>query len=53
MVLITSHGTHRWVITRDWPMKGRTAAEAAEVEASEEARRPRKRAYADAPPKSG
>ncbi len=37
VLLITSRGTGRWVIPKGWPMKGRTAAEAAVIEAFEEA----------------
>ena len=37
VLLITSRETHRWVIPKGWPMKGKTAAEAAAQEAFEEA----------------
>jgi 8-oxo-dGTP pyrophosphatase MutT (NUDIX family) len=37
VMLITSRGTRRWVIPKGWPMKGRTAGQAAMVEAFEEA----------------
>ncbi|MGI8840110.1 MAG: NUDIX hydrolase [Caulobacteraceae bacterium] len=37
ILLITSRETGRWVIPKGWPMKGRTAAQAAAVEAFEEA----------------
>ena len=37
VLLITSRETRRWVMPKGWPMKGRTAAEAAEIEAYEEA----------------
>ena len=37
VLLITSRGTGRWVVPKGWPMKGRSAAEAAEIEAYEEA----------------
>jgi len=37
ILLITSRGTGRWVIPKGWPMDGKTAAEAAEIEAWEEA----------------
>lgn len=37
VLLITSRGTGRWVIPKGWPMCGRTLAEAAMIEAWEEA----------------
>ena len=37
ILLITSRETRRWVIPKGWPMKGRTAAEVAMIEAFEEA----------------
>jgi len=37
VLLISSRETGRWVIPKGWPMKGRTGAEAAEIEAWEEA----------------
>lgn len=37
ILLITSRDTGRWVIPKGWPMKGRSDAEAAEIEAFEEA----------------
>lgn len=37
VMLITSRETKRWVIPKGWPMKGKTAAEAALTEAFEEA----------------
>ena len=37
VLLITSRGTGRWVIPKGWPMKHRTPAEAAAIEAYEEA----------------
>jgi 8-oxo-dGTP pyrophosphatase MutT (NUDIX family) len=37
ILLITSRETHRWVIPKGWPMKGRTDAQAAAREAFEEA----------------
>ncbi len=37
VLLITSRGTGRWVIPKGWPMRGRTALEAAMTEAYEEA----------------
>jgi len=37
VLLITSRETRRWVIPKGWPMKGKTPAEAAELEAHEEA----------------
>jgi 8-oxo-dGTP pyrophosphatase MutT (NUDIX family) len=37
VMLLTSRETHRWVIPKGWPMKGRTPAEAAAREAYEEA----------------
>ncbi len=37
ILLITSRDTGRWVIPKGWPMKGKTDAEAAEIEAFEEA----------------
>jgi 8-oxo-dGTP pyrophosphatase MutT (NUDIX family) len=36
-MLLTSRGTHRWVIPKGWPMKGRKPAEVASQEAYEEA----------------
>jgi 8-oxo-dGTP pyrophosphatase MutT (NUDIX family) len=37
ILLVTSRDTHRWVIPKGWPMKGRSPRGAAAVEASEEA----------------
>jgi 8-oxo-dGTP pyrophosphatase MutT (NUDIX family) len=37
VLLITSRDTGRWVIPKGWPMKGKTGAEAALLEAFEEA----------------
>jgi len=37
VMLLTSRETHRWVIPKGWPMKGRKAAEVASQEAYEEA----------------
>ena len=37
VLLITSRGTHRWVIPKGWPMAKRSAAEAARREVREEA----------------
>src|SRR5580704_15310167 len=37
VMLLTSRGTHRWVIPKGWPMKGRKPAEVASQEAYEEA----------------
>lgn len=37
VLLISSRETGRWVIPKGWPMKGRTGAQAAEIEAWEEA----------------
>ena len=37
IVLLTSRETHRWVIPKGWPMKGRKPAEVASQEAYEEA----------------
>ncbi|HEY4174853.1 MAG TPA: NUDIX hydrolase [Rhodopila sp.] len=37
IMLLTSRETHRWVIPKGWPMKGRKPAEAAAREAYEEA----------------
>lgn len=37
ILLITSRERHRWIIPKGWPMKDRTDAEAAEIEAFEEA----------------
>jgi 8-oxo-dGTP pyrophosphatase MutT (NUDIX family) len=37
VMLVTSRETHRWVIPKGWPMKGRKPAEAASQEAYEEA----------------
>lgn len=37
ILLITSRDTGRWVIPKGWPMKGKSDAEAAEIEAFEEA----------------
>jgi 8-oxo-dGTP pyrophosphatase MutT (NUDIX family) len=36
-LLITSRERHRWIIPKGWPMKDRSDAEAAEIEAFEEA----------------
>lgn len=37
VLLISSRETGRWIIPKGWPMKGRTGAEAAAIEAWEEA----------------
>jgi 8-oxo-dGTP pyrophosphatase MutT (NUDIX family) len=37
ILLVTSRETHRWVIPKGWPMKGRAPHEAAAIEAHEEA----------------
>ena len=37
VMLLTSRETWRWVIPKDWPMKGRKPAEVASQEAYEEA----------------
>jgi 8-oxo-dGTP pyrophosphatase MutT (NUDIX family) len=37
VMLITSRETRRWVLPKGWPMRGCTAAEAAQIEAFEEA----------------
>src|SRR5208283_4535871 len=37
VMLLTSRETHRWVIPKGWPMKGRKPAEVAAQEAFEEA----------------
>ena len=37
ILLLTSRETHRWVIPKGWPMKGRKPAEVASQEAYEEA----------------
>jgi 8-oxo-dGTP pyrophosphatase MutT (NUDIX family) len=37
ILLITSRETHRWIIPKGWPMKGRSPQEAAAIEAMEEA----------------
>jgi 8-oxo-dGTP pyrophosphatase MutT (NUDIX family) len=37
VLLLTSRETHRWVIPKGWPMKGRKPAETASQEAYEEA----------------
>jgi 8-oxo-dGTP pyrophosphatase MutT (NUDIX family) len=37
VLLVTSRETRRWVVPKGWPMKKRSAAEAAEIEAFEEA----------------
>ncbi|MFV0293437.1 MAG: NUDIX hydrolase [Paracoccus sp. (in: a-proteobacteria)] len=37
LLLITSRGTHRWIIPKGWPMAGRSAGSAALQEAWEEA----------------
>ena len=37
IMLLTSRGTHRWVIPKGWPMKGKKPAEVAAQEAFEEA----------------
>jgi 8-oxo-dGTP pyrophosphatase MutT (NUDIX family) len=37
VLLLTSRETHRWVIPKGWPMKGRKPAEVASQEAFEEA----------------
>jgi 8-oxo-dGTP pyrophosphatase MutT (NUDIX family) len=36
-MLVTSRETHRWIIPKGWPMKGRKPAEVASQEAYEEA----------------
>jgi 8-oxo-dGTP pyrophosphatase MutT (NUDIX family) len=38
VMLLTSRETHRWVIPKGWPMKGRKPAEVASQEAYEQAR---------------
>lgn len=37
VLLVTSRGTGRWILPKGWPMEGHTAAEAARIEAWEEA----------------
>src|SRR5215475_7570720 len=37
VMLLTSRETHRWVIPKGWPMKGKKPAEVASLEAYEEA----------------
>ncbi len=37
VLLVTSRGTGRWILPKGWPMTGRTLAEAAAIEAWEEA----------------
>jgi 8-oxo-dGTP pyrophosphatase MutT (NUDIX family) len=37
VMLLTSRETRRWVIPKGWPMKGKKAREAAEIEVFEEA----------------
>src|SRR5262249_23178072 len=37
VMLLTSRETHRWVVPKGWPMKGRKPAEVASREAYEEA----------------
>ncbi len=37
VLMITSRGTGRWIIPKGWPMEGKTNAEAAMIEAWEEA----------------
>jgi 8-oxo-dGTP pyrophosphatase MutT (NUDIX family) len=37
VLLITSRGSGRWIIPKGWTMRGKTAAQAAEIEAWEEA----------------
>lgn len=37
VLLVTSRDTARWVIPKGWPMKGKSGAEAAQIEAWEEA----------------
>jgi len=37
ILLITSRGTGRWILPKGWPMDGKTGAEAARIEAWEEA----------------
>jgi 8-oxo-dGTP pyrophosphatase MutT (NUDIX family) len=37
VLLITSRGTGRWILPKGWPMAGRSSAEAAAIEAWEEA----------------
>lgn len=37
VLLITSRGTGRWILPKGWPMEGKSAADAARLEAWEEA----------------
>ncbi|MGH1368218.1 MAG: NUDIX hydrolase [Maritimibacter sp.] len=37
VLLITSRGTGRWILPKGWPMEGKSASEAAAIEAWEEA----------------
>lgn len=37
VLLITSRGSGRWILPKGWPMEGKSAAEAARIEAWEEA----------------
>lgn len=37
VLLVTTRGTGRWMLPKGWPMDGKTAAEAARIEAWEEA----------------
>lgn len=37
VLLLRTRGTHRWIIPRSWPIKGRKAAEAASIGAYKEA----------------
>lgn len=37
VLLVTSRGTGRWIVPKGWPMDGKTPAQAAEIEAWEEA----------------
>jgi 8-oxo-dGTP pyrophosphatase MutT (NUDIX family) len=37
VLLITTRGTGRWMLPKGWPMQGKTAPEAARIEAWEEA----------------
>jgi 8-oxo-dGTP pyrophosphatase MutT (NUDIX family) len=37
IMLVTSRGTHRWIIPKGWPQRGRTAPDSAAREALEEA----------------
>ncbi|WP_269931265.1 NUDIX hydrolase [Aminobacter sp. HY435] len=37
VMLVTSRGTHRFIVPKGWPMKGKSARQAALIEAREEA----------------